>query len=328
MEKNKIKIDFCMLIWNKKIKRAFVIGIIIILLFSGLNVLFTYELDKKSIKNMIEVKAISKELTWGVDNEYEKVKIILNWINLSFKELYHTSGHLGNIYYSNKYGLIFCPREIAEYSSWVFFTQCGKCGEYSFLFNNMANASGLKSRIVTGSEDHSWNELFVENRWVIVDPSLLAYDSETVNLPIENYLNHRYYFAEYPNRTKVELTIKYLNETCKLMINSTPIKNDLKIYLDGKPVVCDFNSNNFCEINIKAGNYTIIGFAKKEKSLFNYYSTEKIIVLKNQTNDITLNLKSSIRTENIMIYQAMKNICTGIFILLGYWLILISFGDK
>lgn len=61
--------------------------------------------------------------------------------------------------------------------------QCnGRCGEFALLYNGLLLANGYKSRIVIdcstlkdktkkAAGDHVWVEVFINNRWVHVDPT-------------------------------------------------------------------------------------------------------------------------------------------------------------
>ncbi|MBN1195355.1 MAG: transglutaminase domain-containing protein [Methanomicrobiaceae archaeon] len=55
----------------------------------------------------------------------------------------------------------------------VAYYKTGACGELAEYFNLVLTKAGIKSRIVVSSaEDHAWNEIFIENRWIHVDPTI------------------------------------------------------------------------------------------------------------------------------------------------------------
>lgn len=56
---------------------------------------------------------------------------------------------------------------------WAAYYNTGACIELAAIFNETATQAGFKSRIVgTKNEDHAWNEVFLDSRWVHVDPTL------------------------------------------------------------------------------------------------------------------------------------------------------------
>jgi hypothetical protein len=58
----------------------------------------------------------------------------------------------------------------------IAYFKTGACGESAALFNFVANKSGFESRIVgTKADDHAWNEVKINNRWVQVDPTIYYY---------------------------------------------------------------------------------------------------------------------------------------------------------
>ncbi|MHB8163226.1 MAG: transglutaminase domain-containing protein [Methanoregula sp.] len=58
----------------------------------------------------------------------------------------------------------------------VAYYKAGACGESASLFNFYAIKSGFESRMVkTPAEDHVWNEIKINNRWVQADPTIYYY---------------------------------------------------------------------------------------------------------------------------------------------------------
>ena len=55
----------------------------------------------------------------------------------------------------------------------IAYFKTGACGESAVLFNFVANKAGFESRIVgTMAEDHVWDEVKIDNRWVQADPTI------------------------------------------------------------------------------------------------------------------------------------------------------------
>lgn len=56
---------------------------------------------------------------------------------------------------------------------WIAHYNAGACHELAILFNETVTRAGFNSRIVyTNAEDHVWNEVFLDEQWVHVDPTL------------------------------------------------------------------------------------------------------------------------------------------------------------
>lgn len=69
----------------------------------------------------------------------------------------------------------------------------GRCGEFALLFNGLCLANGYKTRLVfdasvltnrskSSAGDHVWVEVWVDNRWLHIDPT-------------ENRINDKYMYA-------------------------------------------------------------------------------------------------------------------------------------
>ncbi|MEM3696898.1 MAG: transglutaminase domain-containing protein [Candidatus Bathyarchaeia archaeon] len=74
------------------------------------------------------------------------------------------------------------PKPRAELPIQIIHQSKGRCGEFALLYNGLLLANGYKSRIVIdcstlkdksrkAAGDHVWVEIFINNRWVHVDPT-------------------------------------------------------------------------------------------------------------------------------------------------------------
>ena len=106
-------------------------------------------------------------------------------------------------------------------------TKSGVCSEFATLFNALARVAKIPSSIVHGYalgeydkfESHAWNMIFVNNRWVHVDP--------TWNLSSGIVSSSHIYLKD--NR-KEELLIKYEGKEAEIMIEREfDIKDSKKI---------------------------------------------------------------------------------------------------
>jgi hypothetical protein len=109
----------------------------------------------------------------------------------------------------------------------IAYFKTGACGESALLFNFYANKSGFESRIVgTLAEDHQWNEIQINDRWVQVDPTIYYYyynDPETYPTYIDLWLDNPQayttlgWYGGYSTvsvfGTNEDLTAKYCNSS-------------------------------------------------------------------------------------------------------------------
>ena len=95
-------------------------------------------------------------------------------------------------------------------------TKKGVCSEFATLFNALARAAKIPSSIVHGYawgeydkfEPHAWNMIFVNNKWIYVDP--------TWNLSAGNVSSSHIYIKD--NR-KEEILLKYEGKDSKIEID-------------------------------------------------------------------------------------------------------------
>ncbi|HEY1058360.1 MAG TPA: transglutaminase-like domain-containing protein [Limnobacter sp.] len=134
---------------------------------------------------------LAKRITKGVTSEQDKALKIFNWITENIQ--YDVDAYIKGI--SKNQTL----EELLK-------TKKGVCDDYAHLFNAMANAVGLKSRIVNGFvnrstesqriRDHAWNIVNIQGRSLIIDTTWGAgfYDSITKKYSAKK--NISYFLAE------------------------------------------------------------------------------------------------------------------------------------
>ena len=144
-------------------------------------------------------------------SSYEKIEKIMDFVVLDYYQTYgkEPTFHLDPLWirfpvygdltknrsvkpHIRPLSLLFCedPYLIAYYKT-------GACGALAVLFNKTATEAGYNSRIVgTQAEDHVWNEVYLDNQWVHVDPTLY-YHSSKGDLRFENlWFNHPSAYSE------------------------------------------------------------------------------------------------------------------------------------
>jgi len=170
----------------------------------------------------------------------EKTNAIIQWFNRT------TNGtdNVGNLYYRTRENKIllevddllavfseqpyFCVRTWDENPLWIFTTRCGRCGEYSILFMEMAHKANLTVRRITcAGEDHEWDEVYIpeENEWKIIDPTAVKLPDSTgyqssdfMERKVAGDLHQQqgnisYVSARYPDGVKEDVTYRYTNLT-------------------------------------------------------------------------------------------------------------------
>lgn len=145
--------------------------------------------------NEAEIRELVNDLIKDAENDTEKTLALLSWFDSGYKK----KENISNIYnreiekdneillqvgddfvYIFSKPPHFCTRLDAENDMWVFCSRCGRCGEFGTLFNTMGHYTNLTVRKVDcPGEDHVWNEVLIDDNWIIVDPT-------GVNLPNSN----------------------------------------------------------------------------------------------------------------------------------------------
>jgi hypothetical protein len=228
----------------------------------------------------------------AMDNE-TKTKAILEWFDSSqgnifndyqlFKQgklLYQVPDGLVQLYTSPPYIAVRCFND--KDSLWILTTQFGHCGEYALIFRDLADEAGLNvRRVKCAGEDHEWNEVFIDDEWVIVDPTAVHLpDRKGYNLSwdfMEKKVagdlqtstgNVTYIYGEYPNGTKVDITHRYSNVTTVnvqvIDSNGNP-SIDIRVWIvsnnrnDPRDTLLrnSTNENGFCSFIVGGGNITM-----------------------------------------------------------------------
>ncbi|MCD1295901.1 hypothetical protein CUJ83_12935 [Methanocella sp. CWC-04] len=184
---------------------------------------------------------------------------------------------------------------------WAIITKSGACGEYSFVFTELANMSNIKVRnICLNGEDHAFNEVLIDDEWITIDSTQEnAYDPE---LDMESYLklDISYAYALYPNGTIEDVTYRYTNlSNINIYVydgNENTVNNStIKIYSNNKRpnlftnLSLETGQSNCINYNIGSGNYNI--------EVFNESYSGKLLdvtIFENKVNNIYINITDKI----------------------------------
>lgn len=254
----------------------------------------------KAESNKPKLHLLVDDLTKYADTDEEKTLALLTWFDVSSHNIYDDwdlwiQGKTNYSFYENSLLKIYsiepyiCFRNFNDDDSlWILTTRYGRCGEFSLIFRDMARDADLTVRRVRCSgENHDWNEVLIDDDWVIVDAT-------AVNLPNNNGIQDRgfmerkaggnvSYVYAYPNDVWEDITYRYSNTTNITIfvkdIEGNPMSNAMiKILSNNRDIGRDTdlenqtNSSGYCSFTIGGGNYTFIG----EKQMGNIKLYNKI----------------------------------------------------
>jgi hypothetical protein len=245
-----------------------------------------------------EINKIATNISMQNNSENEKIKSILDW-EVKTKNFSDTYG---------KYNInTIAVRYFGSNPQIISYYMSGNCQELAFLFNEVANRAGIDSRVVgTSTEDHAWDEVKIDNKWIPVDPTIY-YDNIHNNKNISWFNNTRAY--EYDEGwfklsnvhvidTYEDVTNKYSNmgtlriifkPSDRIIIRTTKgdgVFNDTTLR-DVSSYAINSKSSKL-EIDLGEKNYTVIA----EKDIIPFWATfrdmQEIRVKKGETVTIQL----------------------------------------
>ena len=218
-----------------KSKKAITISIVIILsliFFPELFAILAYPDMKVQSENEIRnfVGTIDQNST-----SYEKIEKIMVFV---VQDYYQTYGNVPTLYLDplkrfQVYGDLPTSRSerphirlnclfLSEDPYRIAYYKTGACGELAILFNKVATEANLNSRMVkTSAEDHMWNEVYLDGRWVHVDPTLYYHYSKGILEYEKLWFDHPSAYSElgwyggyskvFVHGTKLDVSSKYFN---------------------------------------------------------------------------------------------------------------------
>ncbi len=201
-------------------------------------------------------------------NSKDKIEKILVFIVDDYFQTYNKKNHYNFIlfdYYGNISFKETNPRFRSIISSSdpyrAIYYNIGACYELALIFNETATNAGFNSRIVfTNCEDHFWNEVFLNETWVHVDPTLF----------------YHYYRDGHD----------YENS----WFNSPEIYNNLSWY-NGYSQILVYGTNEVVSQNyLNLGNLSVITPENIDKIVITPNSSRRDIVIRERTSNFTISL--------------------------------------
>lgn len=247
-------------------------------------------------------KILTDSLTKNLTSDVEKFRVIFKWIsdNISYDvEMFHRKNKKEESLRYKRQALIRWQKRFSKkLNSRVITKKVALCSGYSTLLEIMCQYAGLQcvtiegygrqhhDRIGTGSINHAWNAVLLNNKWYLADPTWASgygnYRMDRFRRKFNNeyFLADPFYFASnhYPKNDQWILLYEkpslkeFLNSPIKLegfiqnKINRTyPEHGNLRVKLNS-PIEFTFTSNSEKKINSVSGEL----WGTKYFSDFNY----------------------------------------------------------
>ena len=262
--------------FQRSLKSFWSFLLLIIILTTCLSPFYIQPIMKtKAEENRAVLHEIVKNITANATTDIEKAKAIYHWFDTN-------SGNIKNTWHKkilfqiypltiNLEPPYFCIRLINhDYPLWVLTSRCGACEEYALLYMEMANEAGLKVRSIHNhGEEHNWDEVFINDRWIIVDPSARLFDPSPSIYERGRRLNVSYIFALYPNGSIEDVTNRYTRtSTIKIRVTTDEgnVLPNATITVYSKNynsagqftgLTCKTGRNGICVFHLGGGKYEI-----------------------------------------------------------------------
>lgn len=168
---------------DKKFMAWMMVILLIVFSIFGFFIYIMFIPDFKAIINEGYIHETVNEIIKGKTTNQEKIGALLGWFDQNSSNMYNswTLNDQGKLVWDVpfSYILIFskspyiCIRCFEDNDArWILTSRCGACGEYSRLFMVMVDALGYDvKRIHAPGEDHVWNEVKIDGKWIPVDPT-------------------------------------------------------------------------------------------------------------------------------------------------------------
>lgn len=262
------------------------------LIYLGYSYVYSIIFAENEIKNtVIEIKG-------NETSHFEIAKKIMEWEQRNIYSIYSRPNIMG-ISIIPKFPFL-CWRNPNPNAQWVMATKCGACEELSILFFEMTKNAGIESRIVRNpGEDHSWNEIKINDEWINFDVGVNVIN-DTKYYERQNGMNKNlsYVFAEDSENKLIDITNRYTDTgklivsiqesgkplgNVKIIVKSMFLMENNKMYKSPRYATeCITNSSGVCVFNLGGNDYTVVA----QKRLFDFsigFKDEKVIKLEENT---------------------------------------------
>ncbi|OIO26184.1 hypothetical protein AUJ14_02685 [Candidatus Micrarchaeota archaeon CG1_02_55_22] len=159
--------------------------------------------------------------------------------------------------------------------SWTYRSRCGACGEFSYLFTDLARACNLTVMTVNNpGEDHQWNAVLINGSWITVDSTQPneSHANYGYDVPDDFYENNSYagawaknlsyVYGELPNGSRIDLTARYSttgNVSVYINRDGALVYVISNSYVPRKPTGLKCTPiNHYCNFNLGNTSYEFI----------------------------------------------------------------------
>ena len=138
------------------------------------NTVFLASVQNIAWQSDCQAAILAKELTKDMQSDTEKVKIVYDYL-------------LENIEYDHEKAKNICSRYLPKAAATLADGK-GICYDYASLMAVMLRSVNIPTKLVHGhsqftSDDHAWNEVFIDGQWIIVDTTIdVAYEAEDIEI--------------------------------------------------------------------------------------------------------------------------------------------------
>lgn len=306
---------------------------VLLLLISALLIFSLIFWVYAEVQGYVGIQKIVNEIKANSTDQEALVKNLLKWehenVDFSYAPLtgsINIDRILKVFVYSNRPNLIF-------------YHKLGACGEFSTLFMEMAGIAGVQTRIAgTPGEDHQWNEVFINGKWMHVDSTLNPPDSFDHPHVYENEWrwNLSKVYAYY-NDEQIDVTDAYYGKIGILNVtvneNNKPLENaeviiasqfrmerDPDFYkAPQQTTFCTTVSNGTCSFYLGESNYTIL--VRKGDLPFRFspylleFEKKNVTLRANATEELVFSLpETKLDPIRVMIYFMV-----GYLFIIGYF---------
>jgi hypothetical protein len=240
----------------RRLRCIFIIFTVMLIFTFTFSLFMGFMTHLKAEANRPTLQQLVSDLIKDAETDEEKTQALLEWFDEKAGNIYDDY----DLWRQGKRIFSFLPWRLKIFSSepyigfrtfndrdslWILTSRYGHCGEFSLIFRDMAYAANLTVRRARCyGEDHEWNEVLIDDAWIIVDATAVdlphgnGYDLPTDFMEVKAKGNVSYVEAEYINGKTDDITFRYTNLTSI---------NILATDSDGRPipdVTVKLKSNN------------------------------------------------------------------------------------
>jgi len=213
-----------------------------------------------------EIGPTALSIAGNASNDTEKVIRIMEWQSKNMRNIWNKckAFSMGNLCIT-LFPPNVCIRLVGhDNPSWILFSRCGACEEYALIFTELAKSLNITARSIHNhGEDHNWVEVFIDNRWIVVDPSINRFNVSPSMYDLK-WANRSYVYALDDYGNQIDITKRYTG-TGTLIVN-VESEGNTTVFVHSNSVKhnnptdlnCTVSGNGTCKFEIGGNDYTIV----------------------------------------------------------------------